>query len=56
VAVTLSQAPSSGVGVTVSIKQSLSWYEPSATTASDGIALQDQTTAAARFISDNSTR
>jgi hypothetical protein len=56
VSVTLTQAPPAGVGVTVSIKQSLSWYEPGATTASNGIALQDQTTAAARFIRDNSTR
>lgn len=50
VSVTLDQAPAAGVEVTVSIHQGLSWYEPGATTPSNGVPLQDQNTLAARFI------
>ena len=43
-------APDAGVEVTILVRQGVTWYEPGVGTASDGIALQDQQTQAARFL------
>jgi hypothetical protein len=50
VTVTFDQAPVRGLEVTIAVRQGLSWYEPGPGTASNGIALQETATAAARFI------
>ena len=50
VEVTLTDAPGDGVEVVVSIVRSNVMYAQGVSTASNGIALQEQTTAAARFI------
>lgn len=44
------KAPAAGSEVTILVRRGLSWYQPSETTASDGIALQDTNTVAARFL------
>jgi hypothetical protein len=46
-------APTKNYQVAIVIKRGLSWYEPGPGTASDGIALQEQQTSAARFIRGN---
>jgi hypothetical protein len=51
--VTFDQAPQQGVEVSLRVRQGLSWYEPGAGTASNGIALQIQTTDAAVFFRGN---
>jgi hypothetical protein len=43
-------APTQNYQVTILVRRALSWYEPGPTTPSNGIALQEQTTEAARFI------
>jgi hypothetical protein len=43
-------APTENYQVTVLVRRALSWYEPGPGTASNGIALQEQNTLAARFI------
>ena len=43
-------APIAGYQVTVQVRRGLSWYEPGESTASDGIALQETNTQAARFL------
>lgn len=43
-------APPAGEEVTILIRQGTTWYEQGVTTASDGVALQDTNTAAARFL------
>jgi hypothetical protein len=43
-------APTENYQVTILVKRALSWYEPGPGTASNGIALQEQNTLAARFI------
>jgi len=43
-------APPSGVEVTILVRRGVSWYQPGADTASDGIALQETQTEAARFL------
>jgi hypothetical protein len=43
-------APTENYQVTILVKRGLSWYEPGPGTASNGIALQEQDTVAARFI------
>lgn len=43
-------APTVNYQVTILVKRALSWYEPGPGTASNGIALQEQNTLAARFI------
>lgn len=53
VAVIFDQAPTENYQVTIAVKQGLSWYEPGPGTASNGIPLQEQNTAAARFIRGN---
>jgi hypothetical protein len=42
--------PAAGSEVTILQRRALSWYEPGATTASDGVALQETDTEAARFL------
>ena len=39
-----------GIEITIQIKQGKSWYQPGDGTASNGVALQEQTTLAARFL------
>jgi hypothetical protein len=50
VRVTFDTAPENGYQVSIRISQGLSWYEPGLVTASNGIALQEQNTVAAKFI------
>jgi hypothetical protein len=44
------QAPAAGVEVTILVRQGVTWYQQGANEASDGIALQDTDTQAARFL------
>jgi hypothetical protein len=53
VSITFAQPPTVNYQVTILIKQGVSWYQTGATTASNGIALQEQDTLAARFIRGN---
>ena len=46
------QAPASGSEVTILQRRGLSWYQPGINTASDGVALQETDTVAARFLCD----
>jgi len=46
-------APTNNYQVAIVVKRGLSWYEPGAGTASNGVALQEQQTIAARFIRGN---
>jgi hypothetical protein len=46
-------APTANYQVAIVVKRGLSWYEPGPGTASNGIALQEQQTMAARFIRGN---
>jgi hypothetical protein len=46
-------APTAGYQVSIRVTQSTSMYQPGISTASDGIALQETDTAAARFIRGN---
>jgi hypothetical protein len=50
VAVLFDTAPANGVGVTVLVRRGVTWYAPGAGTASNGVALQDTDTQAARFL------
>jgi hypothetical protein len=43
-------APAAGSEVTILVRQGVTWYAPGDGTASDGIALQDTETQAARFL------
>ncbi len=43
-------APANGYQVSVQVRRGLSWYQSGIDTASDGVALQDTNTPAARFI------
>ena len=43
-------APAAGAEVTILVRQGVNWYQRGATTASDGIALQDTNTIPARFL------
>jgi hypothetical protein len=43
-------APAAGVEVTILVRQGLTWYQQGVNEASDGIALQDTDTQAARFL------
>ena len=45
-------APAAGSEVVILQRRGLSWYQPGATTPSDGIALQETNTTAARFLCD----
>ena len=44
------QPPAAGVEVTLQVLQGRSWYQPGLSTPSDGVALQDTQTQAARFL------
>ena len=50
VSVTFDTAPASGSAVTILVRRGVDWYEPGVNTPSDGVALQDTQTAAARFL------
>ena len=50
VSVTFATAPTAGYQVSIRVRQGLSWYEPGTSTASNGVALQETDTQAARFI------
>lgn len=50
VTVVFTTPPTANYQVTILVKRGLSWYAPGAGTASNGIALQEQDTVAARFI------
>jgi hypothetical protein len=43
-------APPDGVEVTILVRRGVTWYAPGAGTPSDGVALQDTNTQAARFL------
>ena len=43
-------APADGVGVTILVNRGVTWYAPGAGTPSNGVALQDTDTPAARFL------
>ena len=50
VTVVFATAPTAGYQVSIRVRQGLSWYEPGINTASNGVALQETDTLAARFI------
>ena len=43
-------APTAGVGITILVRRGVTWYAPGVGTPSDGVALQDTDTQAARFL------
>lgn len=47
--ITFDQAPAAGLEVSIRVRQAQSWYQPGAGTASNGVALQLQTTDAGVF-------
>lgn len=53
VSIAFNTPPTLNYQVTIVVKRGLSWYTPGPGTASDGIALQEQNTMAARFIRGN---
>ena len=50
VTIVFTTAPTENYQVTILVKRGLSWYAPGSGTASNGVALQEQDTVAARFI------
>jgi len=50
VVVTFSTAPVNGVEVTIAVRRGVTWYEPGAGTASNGVPLNQTNTNAARFL------
>jgi len=50
VSITLIIPPPSTVEVTILVKRGVTWYQQGISTASDGVALQDTNTTAARFL------
>ena len=50
VQINFTTAPTDGVEVTILVRQAGTWYAPGAGTPSNGIALQDTDTLAARFL------
>jgi len=50
VTIEFNEPPPSGVQVAIQVLRGKSWYQPGIGTASDGVALQETNTAAARFI------
>jgi hypothetical protein len=50
VSVTFTTAPAAGSEVTILIRRGVTWYAPGAGTPSNGVALQDTDTQAARFL------
>lgn len=51
--VTFDTAPAAGSEISIRVRQGLSWYQPGSGTASNGLALQIQTTDAAVFFRGN---
>lgn len=50
VSIEFDTAPPAGVDVTILVRRGVNWYHPGVNTPSDGIALQDTNTQAARFL------
>jgi hypothetical protein len=50
VVVEFDTAPALGVEVTILVRRGVTWYAPGINTASNGVALQDTNTQAARFL------
>jgi hypothetical protein len=50
VSVTFATAPADGSEVTILVRRGVTWYAPGAGTPSNGVALQDTNTQAARFL------
>jgi hypothetical protein len=50
ISITFSAAPADGSEVTILIRRGVTWYAPGINTPSDGVALQDTNTQAARFL------
>jgi hypothetical protein len=50
VTVLFNVAPTAGLGITILVRRGVTWYAPGAGTPSDGVALQDTETQAARFL------
>jgi hypothetical protein len=50
VGVEFDTAPPAGVDVTILVRRGVNWYQPGINTPSDGVALQDTNTQAARFL------
>ena len=50
VSIVFATAPTEGYQVSIRVRRGLSWYEPGPSSPSNGIALQEQDTLAARFI------
>jgi len=50
VSVDFDTAPPEGVGITILVRRGVNWYEPGVNTPSNGVALQDTNTQAARFL------
>jgi hypothetical protein len=50
VSVTFTTAPAAGSEVTILVRRDVTWYAPGAGTPSNGVALQDTNTQAARFL------
>jgi len=44
------EAPQAGVEVTILVRHGVTWYQQGVNEASDGVALQDTDTQAARFL------
>ena len=50
VRIEFSTAPASGSEVTILVRRGVTWYQGTVTEPSDGVALQDTQTQAARFL------
>jgi hypothetical protein len=50
VTIVFTTAPASGVQVTILVRRGVTWYAPGVDTPSNGVALQDTNTQAARFL------
>ena len=50
VEITFTTAPASGSEVTILVRRGVTWYQGTGTEPSDGVALQDTNTKAARFL------
>lgn len=50
VEVVFDTAPTAGVGITIMVRRGVNWYQPGVDTPSNGVALQDTDTDAARFL------
>jgi hypothetical protein len=50
ISITFTTAPADGSEVTILVRRGVTWYAPGINTPSDGVALQDTNTQAARFL------